>query len=81
MGSIDDIDDTPFKKENPYSKEVDEFLRDLEELIEEEHVQYGRDTLEGIKKWVEENNHVTDGQRQAVENIDQGGLKRQRRMY
>jgi len=51
------------------------FLADLELLIDEDHVQYARDTLESIYETVSDRGFVTDRQRQAVENIDEGGMR------
>jgi len=63
----------------------EEFLEYLGELIEEDHVQYARETLEGIYETVETRGKVTEAQRQAVVNIDEGGQRgrhgRHRRGY
>ncbi|MCJ2562839.1 MAG: hypothetical protein LN417_01945 [Candidatus Thermoplasmatota archaeon] len=55
---------------------VMEYLEDLETLIEEDHVQYARETLEGIYESIRMKMYVTRGQMRAVGNIDDGGQKR-----
>lgn len=57
---------------------VMEYLDDLESLINENHVQYARETLEGIYETIQKNTYVTRGQMRAVENIDEGGQRHRR---
>ncbi len=52
------------------------YIDDLETLIEEDHVQYARETLEGIYETITKTMYVTRGQMRAVGNIDNGGQKR-----
>ena len=85
MANLNDV----FNKDSPsfadeldnVSTEVDVFLYELECLVDEEHVQYARDTIEGIMETVKKTNQITDGQRRAIKNIDRGGLRGQRRRY
>jgi hypothetical protein len=51
-------------------------LEALNEMTEETDT-YGwaSKTLYGIKEWVEDNEHVTERQEQAIENIREAGLK------
>jgi len=42
---------------------------DLEEMINDGDYVFAEDTLVGIHDWVTMNNHVTEGQLQAIENI------------
>lgn len=58
--------------------EVKAYLEDLETLVDENHVQYARDTLEGIYETIEKNMYVTHAQMRAVGNIDEGGLRHAR---
>ena len=44
-------------------------LEEIEKLLESGDAEFARDTMEGIAEWVEDNEHVTDGQRLAVSNI------------
>jgi len=81
MGTIDDIDYGDLMEPSAEEKEAEKFLYELEQLIDEEHVQYARDTLEGIMETVRERMFVTPNQRRAVENIDEGGQRHQRRRY
>ncbi len=41
----------------------------IEDLLESGEVNFAQETLENIYSWIEENDHVTPKQRQAVENI------------
>ena len=44
-------------------------LEEIDGLLDDESVEFAHDTLEGIKGWVTEKEHVTDGQLTAIENI------------
>lgn len=47
----------------------EDVLEELEELLEDDEYLWAEDTLTGIGEWVEENEHVTQRQRRAIENI------------
>lgn len=47
----------------------EDVLEELEELLEDDEYLWAEDTLLGIGEWVEENEHVTQRQRRAIENI------------
>ena len=47
-----------------------EFLEQLEDLIEDERYGFASQTLNGIHDWVEENEHCTQNQKDAVANIE-----------
>lgn len=47
----------------------DEFLEELEDIISDDTYKFAYETLYDIYTWVEENEHVTPNQRQAVKNI------------
>lgn len=47
----------------------EDLLRDIAEMIESERYDYAEDTLVGIAKWVEDNQHCTEKQESAVANI------------
>ena len=49
--------------------EWDVFLDEMEEWMDEDKYKFAEDTLTDIYSWVEENQHVTERQRKAVENI------------
>ena len=44
-------------------------LVEIEEMLEDENYEFASDTLEGIRDWIEENNHITENQQMAIENI------------
>ncbi len=54
---------------------VQEFLEELESLIDAEHVQYARETLEDIYETVRRTMRMSAAQRRAVGNIDEGGRR------
>jgi hypothetical protein len=47
----------------------DETLDRIDELLNDDSLEWASDTLNGIRDWVEDNEHVTPGQSNAVENI------------
>jgi len=49
--------------------EWDEVMEDIDEMLEDEDYEFATDTLESIRGWVLDNEHVTDGQKDAVGNI------------
>ena len=44
-------------------------LVELEEMLDDSQFRFAGDTLEGIREWVEEHEHITDKQADAIENI------------
>ena len=50
----------------------DELLEEIESMLEDDRYRFAAETLEGIHERVENNEHCTDGQRAAVENIKEG---------
>ncbi len=42
----------------------------IDEILEDENFEFAQETLEGIRSWVEEKEHCTDRQRDAVESIE-----------
>jgi len=76
MASLDDLnlDDTP--NETPTSPDAEKFLLHVERLIDQDHVQYAREYLESVMESVRNSGGVSDKQWQAVQNIDDGGLRR-----
>ena len=77
VASLDDLnlDDTP--NETPTSPDAEKFLVHVERLIDQDHVQYARDYLESVMESVRNSGGVSDKQWQAVQNIDDGGKRRQ----
>ena len=71
-----DVDDDEVLDAEAY--DVEEFLDDLEEMIEFPHVQYARSTLEGIHETVSKTRRVTDSQKKTIDNIDEGGRRHRR---
>ena len=47
----------------------EDLVGDLDELLDEERYEFAGDTLEGIREWVVKNEHCTEAQKQAVQNI------------
>ena len=47
----------------------EEFSADIREMLDDARYAFAEDTLTGILDWVEEAEHCTDRQRDAVENI------------
>ena len=50
-------------------KMIDDFLYDLDEMLEDERYRWAFPTLEGIRKTVKGTRQVTEGQKTAVGNI------------
>ena len=47
----------------------EEFLEDINDLLDMGEHEWATDTLEGIRETVESMEHCTEAQRQAIENI------------
>lgn len=47
----------------------EELLETIEEMLEDDTYEFAADTLEGIEEWVNDNEHCTPRQEEAVENI------------
>ena len=45
------------------------YLEEIEEIVEDERYEFASDTLRGIHEWVESNEHITEGQMIAISNI------------
>lgn len=52
----------------------EKILKRINTLLEKDDYEWAFDTLEGIKEWIEEHEHVTDAQMLAIENIRKGGI-------
>lgn len=50
--------------------EWEELLEQIDDMLGQEKYEFAADTLNGIKDWVEANEHCTDGQQIAVGNIE-----------
>lgn len=74
---LDELDDTPL--ETPTSSDAEKFLTHVERIIDEDHVQYARDFLEDVMESVRTSGGVSDKQWQAVQNIEDGGERHNRR--
>jgi hypothetical protein len=44
-------------------------LRQANDLLEDPDFNFAEESIDGIKTWIEENSHVTDPQRRALNNI------------
>jgi hypothetical protein len=49
--------------------EYEYWLEEIFELQEIGDYDWAADTLDGIRTWVEENEHITERQKEAIENI------------
>lgn len=47
----------------------EELLEEIDELIDNPRLEFAQDILEGIQDWVSENEHCTDNQKEAIDNI------------
>lgn len=50
--------------------EWEEYLEKTSDMLMDEDYEFAHDTLNSISKWIEENEHVTDKQADAVDNIE-----------
>lgn len=50
--------------------EWQEWQQRLEDMLDDSDYEFSWDTLGGIYEWVKKNGHITDKQKQAVENIE-----------
>jgi len=74
MAHLSDLDDNSLLNED-----AENFLAYAESLLDEDHVQYARETIEGIMETVKKRNFVSEAQWKAIENIDAGGQRGQYR--
>ena len=49
--------------------EWEDYLSKCQEMLEDPDCAFAYDTIEGIGDWIEENEHVTERQKEAVDNI------------
>jgi len=47
------------------------YLQEIDDLLVSGDYDFAQDTLEGIKDWVEKNEHITAGQIKAINNIEE----------
>ena len=45
------------------------YIDDIDNALDDEDYEFAEDSLSGIKSWVEENEHITPAQKQAIDNI------------
>ncbi|MHB9144684.1 MAG: hypothetical protein ACYC5Y_05035 [Symbiobacteriia bacterium] len=50
-----------------------ETVAQIKDMLDSGDYEWAEDTLEGILEWVERNRHVTDRQKEAVQNIVERG--------
>lgn len=88
MGRIDPNDpalDAPLggsgAEPDPRGTEWYRFVTDIEDLLATGKYTWAEDTLRSIQQTVELTKRVTDGQRQAVGNIEAGAYKTHGRRY
>ena len=51
-------------------KDYEDYLEKINEMLDQEEYEFATETLEGILEWVEQNNHITEDQIAAIENIE-----------
>ncbi|MCE5277157.1 MAG: hypothetical protein ABFD92_16640 [Planctomycetaceae bacterium] len=56
--------------------EWEDLIERIDEMLDEEKYEWAADTLEGIRGWVARNEHCTDKQKQAVDNIEEAAAGR-----
>lgn len=58
--------------------EADRFLESVKEMINDEdhRFSWAFDTLNGIKQYIENSNHITPGQSKAVTNIERAACRK-----
>ena len=49
----------------------EDVLEEIDDMVSEERYDFAADTLNGIRDWIEENQHVTERQKDAVTNIQE----------
>lgn len=54
----------------------EDVLERIEEMLGDSDYDFARDTLEGIREWVEDKEHVTERQKTAVDNIYESVARR-----
>lgn len=47
----------------------DNYLEQIDDMLSDERFDFASDTLEGIRDWVAEKLHITEKQKEAVDNI------------
>jgi uncharacterized coiled-coil protein SlyX len=47
-----------------------EYLDKCDEMLLDEKYSFANDTLQGIRDWISEHQHVTDRQKEAIDNIE-----------
>jgi len=55
--------------------EWQDVLAELNDLCADNDYEWANDTLSGIAEWVEENQHVTEKQIDAIDNIKDGAIR------
>lgn len=53
-----------------------EYMRLIEQMLDERQYQFASDTLRGIYESIETNGYITEGQMRAVENINNSAYER-----
>ena len=49
--------------------EYEELLEEIDDMLGDDDYNFAVDTIEGIREWVSDEEHCTDGQKEAIENI------------
>lgn len=74
---VHDLGDDPLSDRPLLTDEAQNFVELLSDLLDEGRFQFAADTLLGIRETVRATGRITDKQRQAVANIQQGVETRQ----
>ena len=54
-------------------EEWEEYRDILDEMLLDPNFEYADETLTGIRDWIVDNEHITEGQKSAVLNIQEAG--------
>lgn len=49
--------------------DYEEVLSTIDDMLMYDEYDFARDTLEGIRDWIQDKHHVTERQKQSIENI------------
>lgn len=54
---------------NKLNPEVEEYINKCDRILREWDNEWAWETIEGIQNWIKEKNHITENQKDAIDNI------------
>ncbi len=51
------------------SCEWEDYIETMDEMLLDEKYEFAADTIDGIQHWVSQNEHITENQKNAINNI------------